>query len=397
MDRNADRSNDDILENTLQMVYAAQDQATKASSQLATQTEQLLRIDAGVADIHVSLYRSEQILRRIGSISVAILSKFRRTKNPIRHTFVDAPKASFGAIFGSKGKKEEVKSPDEVDSERLCEIPSTVIRDQKRLKELESKIDLKAPLHNGEKLIYFFHNSTKPFVRDTTNHCLVVTNTRLLVIEHGALTAEINMSDVQNVNYKQQWLAVRYEKLDVTVKEKEAPVEVYVWGYEVATWLGVRLSLMAEANCDPNAKLWSEKKMVTNTASRATERRHRRDRSAEKLGTRTTDVTPTAGKHLFEYTDEGKMVNIGGKTVPWLTLDDETQEILIQYQKDSEKEDVVLGEISNVLDNLLQQSVDIGAELNKQNKITGHIEERTDFATNRLKRANKKVDKILKS
>jgi len=327
------RTNMEILNNTIAKAAEASQIADSTLVQMASQREQLLRVDDDLYTINKTLAQCEKRIKGLNTNMFTAL--FHNSKSaPAKEgdTRYKAPSTTPTANGGSS----ESAEPPLVLPQHVRD-PATCAADKALAQFLEAH---KAKLDFGkeEKVMFHYCNTRQVLVLDQFNKCILLTNQRLLRIADGNLVNKVFLPDVVSVQHR----PVKPLCYDVLVFKFVSGFEdeVDVWNVDVALFF---------------------KTMVDITLKElAARRRTRKD----------TDL-------------EARAQRLG------------MSELEVKFERDKAEEDDQLDILGKLVDGLGERAKAMGTELGVQKGIIDHLDNRMDATDDRLKKNQKGLDKLL--
>jgi len=216
------RTNMDILGNAISKAAEATQIADGTLAQLATQREQLLRIDDDLYTINNTLARCEKRIKGLNTNMFTAL--FHNSKSPPPK---EADTRYKGPITTPSAAKEEpaLVLPAHVRDSATCAADKTLAQFLEKAKLEFAK---------EEKVMFHYCNTRQPLVLDQYNKCILLTNQRLLRITDGNLQNKVFLPDVVSVRH-QPAKPLHYDQLVFKFVSGFEDI-VDIWNAEVAVF-----------------------------------------------------------------------------------------------------------------------------------------------------------------
>lgn len=331
------RTNMEILHNTISKAAEASQIADGTLVQLATQRQQLLRIDDDLFTINKTLAQCEKRIKGLNT-------------NMFTALFHNSSKVSKEADTRYKGAPSTTTQPDSKvpsasasSSEAPIFLPPHV-RDRAACaadKSLAQFIDAnKANFEWGkdEKVMFHYCNTRQPLVKDQYSKSILLTNQRLLRVVDGSLASKIYLPDVVSVVHR----PTKPLQYDVLVFRFVSGFEdtVDIWNADVAEFFTSMVDLTVR-------ELASRRKTRTDGDLEA---------RAKRMG---------------------------------------MSDLEVQFERDKVEEDKQLDVLGHIVDGLHERAKAMGDELGVQKGIIDHLDDRVDATDDRLKKSQKGLDRLL--
>jgi len=267
--------------------------------------------------------------------------------------------------------KDKDKAEAPASSEQKVEVPKGVLNGSGLapiISELKEKKRLE--LTSGEKIIYYVYNSAN-LLKDQTSSCILLTNRRVVKLEDSKVVSTMELIDLKKVEYAKNSM-LRYDNLTLTPTRGKV-VHFGIWKKEAGAFFAGLLTKVAQANEEESGD------------AKARSPDSKRGAAAKEALQKEIDAVVGADK------DKGKEI-----ARIMRTDDSKLSPAELKLKEDLKQEDDQLDILIGLMGQLEQQGIDIGKELDHQDKLLDHIGEGVDRGIGRVQKATGRAAQLAK-